>query len=114
MAKSPPQGPRKFTIESTLELLPDCEAMIEASGYGELESESLGEDADGRRGQVKTTISEVTVVCLWAFFPGRPPVCLAQTPKEVYHFVTKVELGGLEDLACTKIFLEEQVEEWEE
>ena len=113
MTKPPPQGTRKFTLESTLELSPDSEVVVEASGYGELASESFGEDADGRRGQVKTSISEVTVVCLWVFFPGRPPVCLAKTPTEVKHFLGRVELEGLEDLACTKIFLEEEIEEWE-
>ena len=96
---------RRFTFESTLELLPDVEVPIEASGYMETSFETHGEDADGRRGGV-LTIQEATVVVLWAHFPGRPPVKLAERPTQVQQFLTKVELSGLEELACEKAFSE--------
>jgi hypothetical protein len=95
---------RRFSFESTLELLPDCDVNIEASGYYEIITDVYGDDADGRRGEVRTEITEVTIVVLWAYFPGRPPIKLAERPTQVCQFLTKVELAGLEELACERVF----------
>ena len=102
---------RRFTFESALELLPDCDVNIEASGYCELLTDVYGDDADGRRGEVRTEIQEVMVVAICAYFPGRPPIYLAEKPIQVQQFLTKVELEGLEELACERVFSEEGEED---
>jgi hypothetical protein len=100
----------RFSLESTLELFPDVEVNIEAVGYTEVDVEAFGEDADGRRGGVQKTIS-ATVVQLWLYFPGRPPIRAAETPIGVRHWLSKTELAGLEELACEKAFLEDGEED---
>ena len=98
----------KFSIESVLELLPDCEVAIEYNGFLEMETEVYGDDADGRRGEVQTSIKEVTITQLWAYFPGRPALCLANHPTEVLNWLTREENGLLIELACERVFMEEE------
>ena len=97
---------RKFTIESTLDLLPEASVVIEASGYVELQTEMYGADADGRRGEIRTSVSEVHITQLWVYFPGRPPVRVAEGVVQVRNWVTKEELGLLEEIGCERVFLD--------
>ena len=105
----------KFQLESVLEIMPGFEIPVEVIGFAELFTDPCyGADADGNRGEVRTEVNEIFIVRIWACFPGRPEVLLADNPSKVSQFLTDKEIDIFIDQACEKVFLTEKYEEWED
>ena len=94
----------KFEFESTLELEPGFDTAVEVSGFVTVFTETYGEDADGRRGGVRTEVDEVILVAVYANFPGRHPILLSSNKAQTEDFLTPLEIDCFIDLACDTVF----------
>ena len=97
---------RSYNVQVSywLELFPPTDSEVLVEARVETSDFPYGEDADGRRGEIRTEVSEVDIHTMILYVPNRPSLRLFETEEEIEHFLTQPEFDSLVDCVCEKVF----------